>query len=144
MSDILQNMSAPPRSKVVFEIKQLKKYVAFNPLRLSKLLRDSKYKGEISESVKQYVEKNPGIIKNIKKPTGYMIAEYIELTGNKYTKTLNEKLDAYKYVECTDLELLILVLCSTVGDLFIPDRPLSFEKTKFTKVLLFPEEEVDS
>ena len=144
MSDILKNMSAPPRSKVVFEIKQLKKYVAFNPLRLSRLLKDSNYNDEISESVKQYVENNPNIIKNFKKPTGYMVAEYIELTGNKLTKKLNEKLNVYEYVECTDLELLILVFCSTVGDLYIPDRPLSFERTKFNKILLFPEEEVNA
>ena len=49
------------------EIKQLKKYVVFNPLRLSRLLKDSNYNDEISESVKQYVENNPDIIKNIKK-----------------------------------------------------------------------------
>lgn len=144
MSDILKNMSAPPRSEVTFRQEQLKKYIAFNPLRLSRLLVESNYKDDLSQSTKQYVEDNPDIIKNIKKPTGYMIAEYVELAGDKYTKALNDKLDVYKYVECTDLELIILVLCSTVGDLYIPDRPLSFEKTKFNKILLFAEEEVNS
>lgn len=144
MSDIMKNMSAPPRSEVAFRQEQLKKYVAFNPLRLSRLLVESNYKDDLSKSTKQYVEDNPDIIKNIKKPTGYMIAEYVELTGDKYTKALNDKLDVYKYVECTDLELIILVLCSTVGDLYVPDRPLSFEKTKFNKILLFAEEEVNS
>ena len=137
MSELLHNMSAPPRSEVKFKKEQLKKYIAFNPLHLARLLKKLNYKDEISESVQQYVKNNPGIVKNIMKPTGYMIGEVIKLNG-KY------KLNQYKYVECDNLELLIIVLCSTVGDLYIPDRPLSFEKTKFNKVLLFPEEEVNS
>lgn len=144
MSDILKNMSAPPRSEVAFKQEQLKKYISFNPLRLSRLLSDLNYKGEISESVKKYVINNPNIEKSFKKPSGYMIAEYIEITGDENAKTLNDKLGVYRYVECEDLELIILVFCSTVGDLYIPDRTLSFEKNKFNKVLLFPEDEVNS
>ena len=70
MSDVLKNMSAPPRSEVCFKQEQLQKYIAFNPLRLKRLLFNSSYKQELQESVKQYVLDHPDIIKNIKKPTG--------------------------------------------------------------------------
>ena len=49
----------------------------------------------------------------------------------------------YEAEICEDLELLILVLCSTVRDIYIPNRKLSFEKSKFNKVLFFPKEEVE-
>ncbi len=147
MSYVLHNMSAPPRSEVKFSQEQLKKYISFNPMRLERLLINENYINEdLGEAVKKYVEDHQGIYKNIKKPTGYMIGEYIELPNGKrkYTREINNKLDNYQYTECTDLELIILVLCSTVGDLYIPDRKLSFESSKFNKILLFPEEEVMS
>ena len=135
MSDILKNMSAPPRSSVVFNKVQIQKYISFNPLTLKKLLNELGYKGEINKMVEEYVNNNPNIIKNIKRPSGYMLGVYIEF---------NKELDLYKYEECTDLELLILVFCSTVGDLYIPNKELGFEENKFDKILLFAEEEVNS
>lgn len=146
MSDLLHNMSAPPRSEVKFKQEQLKKYVVFNPIMLARLLGDRNLMiTGLEEKVKDYCEKHKQIENIIEKPTGYMIAEVIEFNGkNKYTKQLNDKLNQYKHVECDNIELLILVFCSTVGDLYIPNRPLSFESTKFDKILLFPEEEVNS
>ncbi|MDY6431008.1 MAG: hypothetical protein SPL00_04385 [Bacilli bacterium] len=146
MSALLHNMSAPPRSEVKFKQEQLKKYVLFNPIMLARLLGDRNLMIiGLEEKVKDYYEKHKQIENIIKKPTGYMIAEVIEFNGkNKYTKQLKDKLNQYKHVECDNIELLILVFCSTVGDLYIPNRPLSFESTKFDKILLFPEEEVNS
>lgn len=147
MSYVLHNMSAPPRSEVKFSQEQLKKYVSFNPMRLERLLANQNYENEdLGEATRRYVEEHQDIYKNIKKPTGYMIGEYIELPNGKrrYTREINNKLENYQSTECTDLELIILVLCSTVGDLYIPDRKLSFESSKFNKILLFPEEEVMS
>ena len=147
MSALLHNMSAPPRSEVKFSQEQLKRYISFNPMRLERLLKANGYSGEdVAETTKRYVEDHKDIYKSIKKPTGYMIAEFIELpTGKRrYTKEINGRLGDYKYTECTDLELIILVLCSTVEDLYIPNRTLSFESSKFNKILLFPEEEVMS
>ena len=147
MNDVLHNMSAPPRSQVNFEQKQLKKYIAFNPLRLSRLLNKHLllFGSSLTSEVNKYVSSHPNIDKNIKKPTGYMIGEYIEL-GNthKFTKNLSEMMDKYFYEECNDLELLIIVLCSTVGDLYIPNHPLTITDNKFDKVLFFPKEEVES
>lgn len=146
MSELLHNMSAPPRSEVKFKQEQLKKYIAFNPIRLARLLGDSDVViKDLCNEVKNYVNDHPQIESIIEKPTGYMIGEVVDFNGkNKFTKELNDKLNQYKYVECDNLELLITVLCSTVGDLYIPNRTLSFESTKFDKILLFPEEEVNS
>ena len=146
MSELLHNMSVPPRSEVKFKKEQLNKYITFNPIILATLLGDSDIDiKDLCNKVKKYVSDHPKIEDNIEKPTGYMIGELIELKGkNKFTKELNNKLKQYKYVECDNLELLIIVFCSTVGDLYIPNRKLSFESTKFDKILLFPEEEVNS
>ena len=146
MKDLLHNMSAPPRSEVKFKQKQLKKYIAFNPNRLITFFeeKDEVIK-DLSDKVKEYVKEHPQIELIIEKPTGYMIGEVIELKEYKsFTKELNDKLNLYKYVECDNIDLLIIVLCSTVGDLYIPNRTLSFERSKFDKILLFPEDEVNS
>ena len=150
MSELLHNVGVPPRSKVEFKLEQLKKYIAFNPITLAMLLcdRNITIKG-LCEKVKKYVSDHPQIEAIIEKPTGYMIGEIVDFNGEKrLTKELNDeltnKLTKYIYVECKNLELLITVLCSTVGDLYIPNRKLSFESTKFDKILLFPEEEVNS
>ena len=98
----------------------------------------------IAKAAEKYVKKHPHIIKNIAKPTGYMVSEYIEL-GVMSRQKIDEALNnLYSFEVCNDVELLILVFGSTVGDLYIPNRPLSFEETKFNKVLLFPKEEVES
>lgn len=143
---ILHNMSAPPRSEVKFEQGQLKKYIAFIPFLLASLLGEEK--GDVKDlgaKVKQYVSEHPRIESLITKPTGYMIAEVIDLNGrNRPSKDFGDQLNRYQFVECADPELLIAVFCSTVGDLYIPNRTLSFESSKFDKILLFPEEEVMS
>ena len=146
MSGLLHNMSAPPRSEVSFKQVQLKKYIAFNPIRLARLLDDKDIViKDLPGKAKKYVNEHPQIEAIIEKPTGYMIGEVVSFDGkNKFTKKISEKLNSYTYVECDNLDLLITVLCSTVGDLYIPNRVLSFESTKFDKILLFPEEEVNS
>lgn len=144
MSDLLHNMSAPPRSEVKFEQKQLHSYILFSPITLSKLLSNNRIilRG-LEKRVKKYYEHHKEIENIIERPTGYMIGEAIEL-DIRNLKNNNGKLLPYAYEECHDLHLLIVVFCSTVGDLYIPNRSLSFEKNKFNKLLLFPKEEVNS
>ncbi|MCR4661004.1 MAG: hypothetical protein K5765_03255 [Clostridia bacterium] len=140
-------MSEQIHNDINFEQKQLKNYVAFNPIILARLLGDKNIRiTGLEEKVRTYYETHKNNIENtIKKPTGYMIAETIEFNGvNRFSKPLKYKLNRYKYKECNNIELLILVFCSTVGDLYIPNRILSFESTKFNKILLFPEDEVNS
>lgn len=144
--NVLKNMSAPPRSEVYYEQYQLSsKYICFNPYVLKDLLHIlSDSPSSIAKAAEKYVKKHPNIIKNIAKPTGYMVSEYIEL-GVMSRQKIDEALNnLYSFEICNDVELLILVFGSTVGDLYIPNRPLSFEDTKFNKVLLFPKEEVES
>ena len=144
MSNLLHNMSAPPRSVVVFHQNQLNKYMAFNPIRLAKLINCRHIKNLVDE-VREYIKSHPDIDKYIKKPTGYMIAEYINLDGcDKYDRKLNDKLSKYQYVECDDIELLIIVFGCTVGDLYIPNRKIIINETKLDKVLFFPIDEVNS
>ncbi len=142
MSELLHNMSAPPTSQVKFEKVQLKEYIAFTPYKLALLLSAYGLKDEeISVNVKKYVDTHPQVASIIERPTGYMIAETIE---DDDPVKVSDRLRHYSYIECDNLELLIAVFCSTVGDLYIPNRTLSFEKSKFNKVLLFPKEEVNS
>lgn len=144
MSNLLHNMSAPPRSQVHYVQKQLCQYIAFNPLVLFREIygKNHSFQGSI---VQKYVEEHPEVLNEIKKPTGYMLAETFDLVDNeKFTKELKESLKKYTYEECRDVNLLILVFCSTVGDLYIPDRPLSFEDSRFHKILFFPKKEVNS
>ena len=146
MSELLHNMSAPPRSEVRVKKKQVAKYLMFDPRTLNKLLGNKVHLSSgVDKRVKHYVEKHPNIIKSIKKPTGFMIGEYIEIKDKPESQTKYKRwLERYEVEECVDAELLILVLCSTMGDLYIPDRTLSYEKTKFNKILLFSKEEVNS
>jgi len=146
MSELLHNMSAPPRSKVVVSQSQLKKYLSFNPIKLSKLLgKPHTTFEELKLLTETYVNKHPEIVNSIEKPTGYMIGEVVELNNLKaQPKKIKEKLFKYSYEECDNLNLLIIVFCCTVGDLYIPNRGLSFELSKFDKILLFPKEEVNS
>lgn len=146
MSDLLHNMSAPPRSLVEFEVCQLKKYMAFNPSVLAKLLHCVKADlSDLTKKVKEYVSTHEGIENIIERPTGFMIADVIEHDGRMLcSKRIKNQLDRYKYTECKNIDLLIVVFCSTVGDLYIPNRPLSFEKSRFNNILLFIEEEVNS
>ena len=143
MSGLLHNMNCRPNSKVDFEQKQLKKYIAFNPKNLSRLFGNENMTiDELKTAVENYVENHPDIERIIEKPTGYMIGEVGVMNAeNKITSKSNI---VFEYEECENLELMIIVFCSTVGDLYIPDRRLSFEITKFDKILMFPKDEVES
>ena len=135
MSRLLHNMSAPPRSQVCFQQEQLKEYVVFNPFALATLLGADVV--GIEQKAKAYLQQHGAAAR---KPSGYMIAETID-TGVGY-KTVKDKLKQYRYEDCRDIELMILVFGSTVGDLYIPNREPSFESSRFDKVLLFPKDEV--
>ena len=143
MNGLLHNMSAPPKSKVDFEQTQLEKYIAFNPKDLAELLgNENMTADELKTAVEDYVKNHPDIERIIEKPTGYMIGEVGVM--NNENKITSKSKTVFDYEVCKNLELMIVVLCSTVGDLYIPDRQLSFEKTKFDKILLFPKDEVES
>ena len=143
MNVLLHNMSAPPKSKVDFEQTQLEKYIAFNPKDLAELLgHENMTADELKTAVEDYVKNHPDIERIIEKPTGYMIGEVGVM--NNENKITSKSKTVFDYEVCKNLELMIVVLCSTVGDLYIPDRQLSFEKTKFDKILLFPKDEVES
>ena len=143
MNGLLHNMSAPPKSKVDFEQTQLEKYIAFNPKDLAGSLGDENMTAdELKTAVEDYVKNHPDIERIIEKPTGYMIGEVGVM--NDENKITNKSKTVFDYEVCKNLELMIVVLCSTVGDLYIPDRQMSFEKTKFDKILLFPKDEVES
>ena len=143
MNGLLHNMSAPPKSKVDFEQTQLEKYIAFNPKDLAELLgNENMTADELKTAVEDYVKNHPDIERIIEKPTGYMIGEVGVM--NDENKITNKSKTVFDYEVCKNLELMIVVLCSTVGDLYIPDRQMSFEKTKFDKILLFPKDEVES
>ena len=143
MNVLLHNMSAPPKSKVDFEQTQLEKYIAFNPKDLAELLgNENMTADELKTAVEDYVKNHPDIERIIEKPTGYMIGEVGVM--NDENKITNKSKTVFDYEVCKNLELMIVVLCSTVGDLYIPDRQMSFEKTKFDKILLFPKDEVES
>ena len=143
MNGLLHNMSAPPKSKVDFEQTQLEKYIAFNPKDLAGSLGDENMTAdELKTAVEDYVKNHPDIERIIEKPTGYMIGEVGVM--NNENKITSKSKTVFDYEVCKNLELMIVVLCSTVGDLYIPDRQMSFEKTKFDKILLFPKDEVES
>ena len=145
MSHILYNMSAPPRSSVVYKQQQLKKYIAFNPITLAKLLGHEKKTIEsLVKDVNGYINAHPNIKKNINKPTGYMVAEYISIDSLADTNSVTQGLAKYSFTNCEDAELMILVFGATVGDLYIPNRPLKIKTSCLNKILLFPEEEVNS
>ena len=132
MNGLLHNMSAPPKSKVDFEQTQLEKYIAFNPKDLAELLgNENMTADELKTAVEHYVKNHPDIERIIEKPTGYMIGEVGVM--NNENKITNKSKTVFDYEVCKNLELMIVVLCSTVGDLYIPDRQMSFEKTKFDK-----------
>lgn len=142
---IFHNMSAPPRSEVHFKTEQLVDYIAFNPLIICDLLEGKTPYKQLPKRVEYYVKHHPEIEKLLEKPTGYMIGETFEISERGFlTNPVMEKLNNYYFEECQDINLLIVVLCSTVGDLYIPNRPLSFESSKFDKIILFPKVEVNS
>ncbi len=139
--------------KVTFEKKQLKGFMAFNPHKLSKLLgHEGATPDELSELVKEYVKAHPEIKRLLSKPTGYMIGT--SMGKPRRIKRMSNgmilvrpncwKTNGIVYEECADIDLLIVVLCSTMGDLYIPNRELSFEKSKFQRIILFPKDEVNS
>ena len=143
MNVLLHNMSAPPKSKVDFEQTQLEKYIAFNPKDLAESLgNENMTADELKTAVENYVKNHPDIERIIEKPTGYMIGEVGVM--NDENKITSKSKTVFDYEVCKNLELMIVVLCSTVGDLYIPDRQMSFENTKFDKILLFPKDEVES
>lgn len=143
MNGLLHNMSCPPRSKVDFEQTQLEKYIAFNPKDLAGLLGNENMTADkLKTAVENYVKNHPDIERIIEKPTGYMIGEVGVM--NNENKITSKSKTVFDYEVCKNLELMIVVLCSTVGDLYIPDRQMSFENTKFDKILLFPKNEVES
>lgn len=140
MSDILKNMSAPPKSVVYFKKEQVQTYLLFNPLTLQKLLEKRNYTKDIAKASQEYYLSHLKRFERLRQPRGYMISEYIEL--NDDINFIKEKLNNYLLSECKNIELMILVFCKTINDLYIPSRKLSFEASRFKKILLFPLDEV--
>lgn len=139
MSDILKNMSAPPRSEVEIVSVPCGEYIEFNPIVLANLISPMRHYFSyenasefLSSKLESFVNKHDGIRHLLTRPTGYMVS-------------LNVKDDEDIECEtCEDAALLINVICSTVEDLYIPNRPMSFEKSKFTHSYYFLKEEVES
>lgn len=148
MSDILKNMSVPPKSIISFKIEQVQKYLLFNPLTLRKLLQEKNYTSEISKASQEYYLSNLKSFEKVRQPSGYMISECINLSIDDAYLIKNEEeinnylLTNYLLSECKNIELMILVFCKTVNDLYIPSRKPSFEDSKFKKILMFPLDEV--
>lgn len=149
MSDILKNMSVPPKSAVSFKIEQVQKYLLFNPLTLRKLLQEKNYtSSDISKASQEYYFSNLKSFEKVRQPSGYMISECIDLLIDdayliKNEEEMNNYLTTnYLLSECKNIELMILVFCKTINDLYIPSRKPSFEDAKFKKILMFPLDEV--
>lgn len=122
--DKLHNMSAPPKSSVLIEIKQLDKMIAFEPKRLEGLLNCNNK--NLLETINKYIDDNKEF--ELKAPKAYMFA--LEVNNN---------LD-YEY--CDDIDLLICVLGKTSGSIYIPNRPCVINKDKLNKVLYFSKREL--
>ena len=126
--DVLKNMSSPPKSRVVFSIDQIESYILFNPNVLKRYFNvDSDEL--LSKKIEEYV-KNSKTIDKVKKPSGYMISNTV----------IND--DDVKYEKCKDIDLLIIVFTHTIDKLYIPNKEMSFSKSRFMNKLYFLKSEV--
>lgn len=122
----LFNMSVPPKSSIVIEIKPISKYLVFDPNVLCELLcckRDV-----LLDSIKEYIEKHPN---------------YLDTSPSSYLFALKkEKYDNYDYLICKDVDLLLSVFSKTVDNMYIPNRQPILINEKFDNSLLFMESEI--
>lgn len=141
MNDILRNFYAGPSYNLVYKFKQLDKYIVFNPLTLKDLLLEKGFKGDKLENlIHSYIKKFPNFNSLDKRPSGYMFGKYIDL--NLDSNAIFKELQKYDLEECKDIELLLIVIGSTVGDIYIPNRELSFENEKLNRMFLFFSQEI--
>lgn len=141
MSSILRNLYVWSSYNLSYKFKQIDKYIVFNPLTLKKLLLEKGFKGKNLETlILNYIAKFPNFNSLDKRPLAYMLGQNISLDLD--VNTINEKLNKYDFEECKDINLLIIVIGSTVGDIYIPNRELSFENDKLNKILLFFSQEI--
>lgn len=119
------NMSVPPKSEIIIEIKQLNKMIAFDPDKICELLKCDKQ--NMIDAINKYIENNKDY--ELKAPKTYMFA----------LKSDYKELD-YDY--CLDLDLLLCVLSKTAGNIYIPNRHSLFNKDKFKETLYFSEREL--
>lgn len=127
--DILYNMSGPPRSYVSYEIKRFGKQLLFDPDVLIKLLNTDKT--NLIKKIEQYCELNNSIYTSSKRPKGYMVGK------------IPSEIDK-DYIVVEDIDLLILVLGSTFGNMYVPNKELLLSESRFKNKILFLEEEVYS
>lgn len=142
MKDLLNSLNCHTKNNVNFEIEQINEYIIFNPTELFEHFKVKKIDALIKK-VKKTIDKMSENEILVKKPSGYMIGASIELNDNYEIDDLDELLK-YKHIDCKDIELIIIVLCSTVGDLYIPKKPLTIDKNNFKRILFFPKNEVNS
>lgn len=120
--------------KLDTQIVQLGKYVVFDPRELAKFLCcDVK---NLSDKVRAYVVEHPEVkvLKDV--PKSYML-------GNVINNDYDNEIRKYKNFEsCIDYGILINVLCKTFDGLYIPSRPLNFDKERFYNVVVFLYSEV--
>lgn len=134
--ELLHNMSAPPRSEVRFNIAPLGEYLIFDPCVLATKLSKRKMHSTksaanyLSKHLKKHVLTHPYIINYKNRPKGYMLASTFDNTI-KCSGTI-----------CRDVNLLIHVFCSTVNDIYIPNKEFNYSVARFDKVLYFMKEEI--
>lgn len=123
--DKLHNMSVPPKSLIHYDIKQIDNIVCFDREELLKYFNCNI--DNLEESIKHYVESN---------------IQYIDKAPNGYMFALNSVPDSIEIITCKDIDLLINVFSKTVGNIYIPNRNASFDKSKFLNKLYFNKGEV--
>lgn len=121
----LHNMSVPSKSLIHYDIKQIDNIVCFDSSELLKYFNCNI--DDLEKSIRGYVKTNNQYID--KTPSGYMFA-------------LNSVPDSIETITCRDINLLINVFSKTVGNIYIPNRNASFDKSKFINKLYFNEGEV--
>ena len=121
------------------EIKIIKKpiydsYYVFNPDTLFKLLcaTDENIIQKIEEYIKIFN------LKEEKRPKGYMLSPIVLNTSISHITIFGKA--KLKYID--NIDLLINVLGRTVGNLYIPNREISFNEDSFRGIYIFPECEV--
>lgn len=134
MTELLHNIYCGPKRRIPIHYEPLDVYLEVDPEVLASLLGEKRE--NLPKAVENYAKAGLDITKRPRK--------FAQVVNRRpaFKKSKIETENSLKIESLRDRDVLIFLLCATVGDLYVPNKTLLFYESNFDDVLYFLKGEI--